>query len=123
MLFILAFVTFGNRAVERLFAHVSWLLYGVYALFVIIAFIRFGGRISAGFAAPAPAPGWALGGLIYASYNLIGAIVILPMAITTLSRGLRGEYVRHVTLAKWTFPLWLYVSVTGVIVYLMLYRF
>jgi uncharacterized membrane protein YkvI len=78
MLAILAFVTFGNRAVERLFEHVSWLLYGVYALFIVIAFVKFGDRISAGFAAPAPAHGWALGGLTYASYNLIGAIVILP---------------------------------------------
>jgi uncharacterized membrane protein YkvI len=78
MVAILAFVTFGNRAVERLFEHVSWLLYGVYALFIILAFVRFGDRISAGFAAPAPTQGWALGGLTYASYNLIGAIVILP---------------------------------------------
>ena len=54
--------------------------------------------------------------------HVILAIVILPMAITTLSRGLRGQYARHVRLAKWTFPLWMYVSVTGVIVYLMLYQ-
>jgi uncharacterized membrane protein YkvI len=79
MLAILAFVTFGNRSVERLFEYVSWLLYGVYAIFVVLAFVRFGDRISAGFAAPAPAHGWALGGLTYASYNLIGAIVILPV--------------------------------------------
>jgi uncharacterized membrane protein YkvI len=78
MLAILAFVTFGNKSVERLFEYVSWLLYGVYALFIVHAFAKFGDRISAGFAAPVPAQGWALGGLIYASYNLIGAIVILP---------------------------------------------
>ncbi|HEY1604873.1 MAG TPA: hypothetical protein VGF77_04685 [Allosphingosinicella sp.] len=78
MLAILAFVTFGNRSVERLFEHVSWLLYGVYALFIVIAFAKFGDRISAGFATPAPAQGWTLGGITYASYNLIGAIVILP---------------------------------------------
>jgi len=75
---IILFVTFGNKSVERLFAHVSWLLYAVYALFVILAFTRFGHRIEAGFALRVPAPGWGIGGATYASYNLIGAIVILP---------------------------------------------
>ena len=76
---ILLFVTFGNTAVERLFAYVSYLLYGVYAVFVIIAFAKFGGQIRAGFAADVPAAGWALGGVTYAGYNVIGAIVILPV--------------------------------------------
>ena len=39
-----------------------------------------------------------------------------------LNRGLRGDYTRHVRIARWTLPVWLYVSVTGVIVYLMLYH-
>ena len=50
------------------------------------------------------------------------AIAIVPMASITLSRGLRGRFDRHVPLARWTLPLWLYVSVTGVVVYVMLYR-
>ncbi len=50
------------------------------------------------------------------------AAVILPMSLVTLSRGLRGRYDRHVPLARWTLPIWLYVSVTGVVVYLMLYH-
>jgi uncharacterized membrane protein YozB (DUF420 family) len=54
--------------------------------------------------------------------HVILAAAILPMAVTTLSRGLRGDYDRHVRAAKWTFPMWMYVSVTGVIVYLMLYQ-
>ena len=54
--------------------------------------------------------------------HVILAVVILPLAITTLSRGLRGQYARHKAIAKWTFPLWMYVSVTGVIVYVMLYQ-
>jgi len=54
--------------------------------------------------------------------HILLAIVILPMAITTLTRGLRGQYRRHVTIARRTFPIWMYVSVTGVIVYLMLYQ-
>ncbi len=54
--------------------------------------------------------------------HVILAIVILPMVISTLTKGLRGEYARHKRIAKKTFPLWMYVSVTGVIVYLMLYQ-
>jgi uncharacterized membrane protein YozB (DUF420 family) len=54
--------------------------------------------------------------------HVILAAAILPMAITTLSRGLRGRYVEHKRIARWTFPTWVYVSVTGVIVYVMLYQ-
>jgi uncharacterized membrane protein YozB (DUF420 family) len=50
------------------------------------------------------------------------AIVIVPMAIITLSRGLKARYAKHRAIARWTWPLWMYVSVTGVIVYLMLYQ-
>ena len=54
--------------------------------------------------------------------HVILAAAILPMAISTLSRGLRGRYTEHRRIARWTFPTWMYVSVTGVIVYLMLYQ-
>jgi uncharacterized membrane protein YozB (DUF420 family) len=50
------------------------------------------------------------------------AIVIVPLVIITLSRGLRARYASHRAIAKWTWPLWMYVSVTGVLVYFMLYR-
>jgi len=76
---IILAVTFGNRSVERVFEYVSYLLYGVYFLFIVLAFWKFGDRISAGFAIDAPATGWALGGATYAGYNIIGAIVILPV--------------------------------------------
>ena len=49
------------------------------------------------------------------------AIVMLPMALVVLRRALRGDFARHRRLARWTLPIWLYVSVTGVLVYLMLY--
>jgi len=54
--------------------------------------------------------------------HIILAATILPLALVTAARGLRGDYSRHVRIARWTLPLWLYVSVTGVIVYLMLYQ-
>ncbi|MBI3263509.1 MAG: DUF420 domain-containing protein [Acidobacteria bacterium] len=49
------------------------------------------------------------------------AAAILPLAIVTLRRGLRMRYVEHVRLARWTWPIWMYVSVTGVVIYVMLY--
>ena len=54
--------------------------------------------------------------------HIILAAVILPLVYLTLSRALRGDFGRHKRVARWTFPLWLYVSVTGVIVYVMLYQ-
>jgi uncharacterized membrane protein YozB (DUF420 family) len=50
------------------------------------------------------------------------AAAILPLALITLSRALQSRFDRHMRIARWTLPIWLYVSVTGVIVYLMLYR-
>jgi len=50
------------------------------------------------------------------------AAAIVPMVLITLSRGLKRRDDRHRAIARWTLPLWMYVSVTGVIVYLMLYR-
>ena len=76
---IAVFVTFGNTSVERLFKYVSFLLYAVYALFLLLSLAHFGDRIAHNFAVPAPHAGWALGGLTYASYNIVGAVVILPV--------------------------------------------
>ena len=50
------------------------------------------------------------------------AAAVLPMAIMTLTRGLNGRFRQHRSIARWTFPIWLYVSVTGVIVYVLLYQ-
>jgi len=55
--------------------------------------------------------------------HTILAVVIVPMAIVTLARGLSSRFDKHRTLARLTLPLWLYVSVTGVVVYMMLYHF
>ena len=54
--------------------------------------------------------------------HIVLAIAIVPMALITLSHGLRERFDRHVPIARWTLPIWLYVSVTGVVVYVMLYR-
>ncbi len=54
--------------------------------------------------------------------HVILAAAIVPLVILTTLRGLRSDFERHRRIAKVTFPLWMYVSVTGVIIYLMLYR-
>jgi putative membrane protein len=54
--------------------------------------------------------------------HVVLAATILPLALVTTARGLREQYGKHVKVARWTLPLWLYVSVTGVIIYLMLYQ-
>jgi len=54
--------------------------------------------------------------------HTILAIVIVPLVLVTLTRGLRERFDRHRAIARWTYPLWLYVSVTGVVVYFMLYH-
>ena len=80
MVGIAMFTTFGNRAVERLFEWASYVLYGVYVLFFIFAFTQFGDRIIDGFETTIPATGnWVLNGATYFSYNILGAIVILPV--------------------------------------------
>jgi uncharacterized membrane protein YozB (DUF420 family) len=59
---------------------------------------------------------------ILISHTLLAATVPV-LAIITLRRGLKSDFKRHRRIARWTLPIWLYVSVTGVVVYLMLYQF
>jgi uncharacterized membrane protein YozB (DUF420 family) len=58
---------------------------------------------------------------ILISHTLL-AIAIVPLVIITLTRALRERFDRHAAIARWTYPLWLYVSVTGVVIYFMLYH-
>ena len=58
---------------------------------------------------------------ILISHTILAAAIV-PLALVTLSRALRARFDRHVRIARWTLPLWLYVSVTGVVVYVMLYH-
>ena len=54
--------------------------------------------------------------------HTILAVVVVPLALITLNRALKERFDAHRRIARWTFPIWLYVSVTGVVVYWMLYR-
>ena len=84
---IVAVTAWGTGVVEEMFKYVSFLLYSVYALFLLLALTRFGGLIQQGFAqAPPPQGNWVAGGLTYASYNIVGAVVILPVLRHLTSR-------------------------------------
>lgn len=54
--------------------------------------------------------------------HIVLAVAIVPLVLITVSRALAAKYDRHRRIARWTLPLWLYVSVTGVVIYVMLYR-
>jgi putative membrane protein len=72
-----------------------------------------------------PFPGLGAARVVYFAIlitHVVLAVAILPLALTTAARGLNAQYERHVRIARWTLPVWLYVSVTGVIIYLMLYQ-
>jgi uncharacterized membrane protein YkvI len=73
------FTTFGNASVERLFKWVSVFLYATYGIFLVLALAKFGDKVLPSFASSPPAAGWALGGITYASYNIVGAVMILPV--------------------------------------------
>jgi uncharacterized membrane protein YkvI len=75
-------VAYGHASVERLFTYVSFLLYGLYALFLLLALTHFGGLI----VADSPGTyrgGWVTGGVTYASYNIIRAVVISRYCVTS----------------------------------------
>ena len=50
------------------------------------------------------------------------AVVVVPLVLITLSRALKGNFARHRVIARYTFPIWMYVSVTGVVIFVMLYK-
>jgi uncharacterized membrane protein YozB (DUF420 family) len=54
--------------------------------------------------------------------HVVLAASVPPLAIVTITRGLKGRYPQHRRIARWTFPIWMYVSITGVLVYVLLYQ-
>ena len=54
--------------------------------------------------------------------HLVGAIAIVPLVLMTVSRAFKERFEAHRVIARWTLPIWLYVSVTGVVIYLLLYQ-
>jgi putative membrane protein len=58
---------------------------------------------------------------ILSSHTVLAAVIV-PLVLVTVIRALRGDFERHVRIARWTLPLWLYVSLTGVLIYWLLYH-
>lgn len=83
---IVGVCTFGSEGVERMFRFSSLILYAIYALFVILALSQFGDRTAANLAGGAADGSWASGGLLYASYNVVGVVAVLPFLVHQRSR-------------------------------------
>jgi len=83
---IVAVCTFGSLGVERMFRVSSLFLYGVYILFIVLALTSFGDRALSNLSDAPAGPGWAAGGLLYASYNVVGVIAVLPFLVHQRSR-------------------------------------
>ncbi len=71
--------TFGNESVERLFKYVSFFLYATYGVFLALSLSHFGDGIFKAFSTHTTTAGWWIGGLTYAGYNVVGAVVVLPV--------------------------------------------
>ena len=70
----------------------SFFLYGVYVVFAVLVFTKFGGQAAQQFATPVPTEGWLSGGLTYAGYNIVGAVMILPRRAPLPDAPRRGRW-------------------------------
>lgn len=82
---IAATASFGNAGVEQVFKYASTFIYLTYAVFLVLALSTFGDRIAPSLALDVPTTGWVMGGLTYASYNVVGAIAVLSF-VTNFTR-------------------------------------
>jgi uncharacterized membrane protein YozB (DUF420 family) len=118
---VLLVLGYGFIRQRRITAHRTCMLaaFAVSVLF-LVSYVTYHAQVGS---KPFPGVGWIR--VVYFSIlipHVILAAAIVPLAIVTLRRGLRMDVIRHRRIARWTLPLWLYVSVTGVIVYWMLYH-
>ena len=106
----------GDRAAHRTFMLRA---FGASAVFLVSYLIRFATTGAHKY------PGDGIDRIIYLAMllsHMVLAVVLVPLVITALRRGLRGDFPAHRKIVKFTWPIWMYVSVTGVLVYLMLYH-
>ena len=127
VLLVAGYVAIRRRAIR---AHVACMLTALVVSAVFLASYLYYHTVikhgqSTSFSTQAPlAPGWVsyLYYSILISHIVLATFVVVPMSLITAYLGLTNRLSRHVALARWTLPIWLYVSVTGVVVYWMLYR-
>jgi putative membrane protein len=106
----------GDRAFHRACMVSAFTASGVFLVSYIARFLTTGAH-------KYPHPGWdrTLYIIILISHMIL-AIAVLPMVLRALWLAVKGRYRDHRRLARWTFPIWMYVSITGVVVYVMLYH-
>jgi putative membrane protein len=118
VLLILAYRAIRRREVER--HRALMLAAAVVSLLFLVSYLTYHAQVgSVRFLGQGAAR--AVYFAILISHTILAAAIV-PLVLRTLYLGLRREDARHRRLAKWTFPLWLYVSVTGVVIYVMLYH-
>jgi putative membrane protein len=118
VLLIAGYVFIRRRQVT---AHLTCMLtaFGVSVLF-LISYVVY--HYHAG-SRPFTGPGWVRPiYFVLLISHIVLAAAIVPLALTTIYRAVSSQFARHLKLARWTLPIWLYVSVTGVLVYWMLYH-
>lgn len=105
----------GHRELHRLCMLTAASASGVFLISYVIRFATTGAH---------KYPGAGLDKVVYLIIlfsHMAMAVALVPLALAALIRALRGNYARHKRIARWAWPVWIYVSVTGVVVYLMLY--
>jgi putative membrane protein len=117
---VLLLVAYGHIRAGRIEQHRKTMLaaFATSVLF-LISYVTYHAQVGS-----KPYPGTGVMRTIYFTIlipHVILAAAVVPLALLTLRRGLRRDDARHRAIARWTLPIWLFVSVTGVIVYLMLY--
>ena len=106
----------GRRDIHKRFMIAAFVTSGVFLVSYLV-------RVARGGTTPFPGTGIARAAYLTILFSHMAlAIVILPMAIVTLRRGLAKRHAAHRRIARWTLPMWLYTSDTGVVVYVMLYH-
>ena len=106
----------GNEAVHRRRMLTAFTASCVFLISYVIRFLTTGAH-------KYPGTGWdKYLYLIILFSHMVLAVVLAPLLIKALSRALRGQFEAHKRIVKYTFPIWVYVSATGVLVYLMLYH-
>jgi uncharacterized membrane protein YozB (DUF420 family) len=116
----------GYRAIRnrRVVLHQTCMLTALgVSVFFLASYLYYHFHVKAGQPTPFPGQGWVrpVYFTILLTHTVLAAAAA-PLALVTAYLGLRGRLARHVRIARWTLPIWLYVSVTGVVVYWMLYH-
>jgi uncharacterized membrane protein YozB (DUF420 family) len=109
----------GNKSAHRACMLTAFLSSCVFLVGYVVHKVFVVKGVNTPFSGPAAFKPWYL--LMLATHVIL-AIAIVPLALTSIVLGLRGKFETHKKVSRWTWPLWMYVSVTGVLIYLLLYQ-